>query len=65
MAKVVFGIAKTEDQAIRIINRLKEAGSRTTTYPCCCRIARPPETLHTNSTQRLLKALRPVPLRAV
>src|SRR6266404_4650432 len=26
MAKAVFGIAKTEDQAIRIINRLKEAG---------------------------------------
>src|SRR6202795_2799665 len=26
IAKAVFGIAKNEDQAVRIINRLKEAG---------------------------------------
>ena len=58
-AKAVFGIAKSEEQATRIVNALKEAGFSNMTFRCCCRTARARAISRMNITPRRRKAPLP------
>ena len=64
MAKAVFGIAKTEEHAVHIINRLKEAGFSNNDVSVLLPDRAATRDFPTSSTRRLLKALRLERLRA-